>query len=173
VVGRVVLIPLGPQHVDDLVALDAEPAVMRYISDRPTPRATIERIVDDTAGQRWAGTVDGEFIGWYSLRPSAPGERELGYRLRQAAWGHGYATRGATMLIDRAFRQPEVRRVWAQTMAVNRRSRAVLERCGLRYVRTFHLEWEVPLRGAELGEVEYEITRSEWPLGSAAASWRR
>jgi hypothetical protein len=32
----------------------------------------------------------------------------------------------------------------------------------LRYARTFHLEWEDPLPGAEHGEVEYAILREEW-----------
>ena len=38
----------------------------------------------------------------------------------------------------------------------------MLERSGLRYVRTFHLEWPEPIEGTELGEVEYELTRAEW-----------
>jgi hypothetical protein len=42
-------------------------------------------------------------------------------------------------------------------MAVNAGSRRVLERAGLRYVRTFHLDWADPLPGAEHGEVEYAL----------------
>ena len=37
-----------------------------------------------------------------------------------------------------------------------------MERCGLRFVRTFHLEWDDPIEGTEHGEVEYEITKAEW-----------
>ncbi|MFG2829013.1 hypothetical protein ACGFWI_16385 [Streptomyces sp. NPDC048434] len=35
----------------------------------------------------------GEFIGWFALRPTAPGradEAELGYRLRRKAWGSSH-----------------------------------------------------------------------------------
>lgn len=32
----------------------------------------------------------------------------------------------------------------------------------MRHTRTFHLEWDDPLPGADEGEVEYEITRDEW-----------
>jgi RimJ/RimL family protein N-acetyltransferase len=46
-------------------------------------------------------------------------------------------------------------RIIAQTMEANAPSRAVLERVGLRYVRTF------PSSMAGL-EVEYEITREQW-----------
>ena len=47
-------------------------------------------------------------------------------------------------------------------MVVNTRSRQVMERCGLRYVRTFHLEWDDPIEGTEQGEVEYELRRTDW-----------
>ena len=57
---------------------------------------------------------------------------------------------------------PEVDRVVATTMAVNRRSRAVMERIGLRYERTWVEEFEDPLPGSELGEVQYVVTRTEW-----------
>ena len=60
------------------------------------------------------------------------------------------------------FTQPGVDRVRAETMTVNTASRAVMERCGLRFVRTFHLEWDEPIEGTEHGEVEYEITKAEW-----------
>jgi RimJ/RimL family protein N-acetyltransferase len=53
-------------------------------------------------------------------------------------------------------------RVFAQTMAVNERSRSVMERIGLRQARTLRLELNDPLPGTELGEVEYELSREEW-----------
>jgi hypothetical protein len=52
----------------------------------------------------------------------------LGYRLRRSAWGHGYATEGARALVRRAFTELGVGRVVATTMAVNVRSRRVLEK---------------------------------------------
>jgi RimJ/RimL family protein N-acetyltransferase len=60
------------------------------------------------------------------------------------------------------------KRVFAQTMAVNDRSRAVMTRLGLVYARTFHLDLDDPLPGAELGEVEYELTRAGWERGSGS-----
>jgi RimJ/RimL family protein N-acetyltransferase len=44
-------------------------------------------------------------------------------------------------------------------MAVNLASRRVMERCGLRHVRTFHLDWPEPIAGSDQGEVEYELLR--------------
>jgi hypothetical protein len=37
-----------------------------------------------------------------------------------------------------------------------------MEKAGLKYVRTFHLEWEDQLPGTERGEVEYALTRDDW-----------
>ncbi len=167
---RLVLRPPLSQDVDDLVALDADPEVMRYINGgRPTPRAEIEAGVRESASYRWIAHEQpaGSFVGWFSLRPTPddPGERELGYRLRREVWGRGYATEGACALVELAFAELAARRVWAQTMTVNTASRRVLERCGLRFMRTFHLEWPEPIEGAELGDVEYELLREDWRAG--------
>jgi RimJ/RimL family protein N-acetyltransferase len=52
--------------------------------------------------------------------------------------------------------------VYAETMAVNRGSRRVMEKSGLRLVRTFHQSWPDRIEGDEHGDVEYALTRAEW-----------
>jgi RimJ/RimL family protein N-acetyltransferase len=47
-------------------------------------------------------------------------------------------------------------------MTVNERSRRVMAKAGLHYVRTFHLQWDDPIPGTEQGEVEYEVRAEEW-----------
>lgn len=47
-------------------------------------------------------------------------------------------------------------------MAVNTASRATMSSVGLHYQRTLHREWDDPLPGSELGEVEYAITPTQW-----------
>ncbi|MFG1799180.1 GNAT family N-acetyltransferase [Micromonospora carbonacea] len=144
---------------------------------------------------RWAAVdrTTGTFLGWFALdapqagpppgpaaagaRPAAvaagarptPGanQAELGYRLRRAAWGRGLATEGSRALLRHAFATVGLARVWAQTMAVNTASRRVMEKAGLRYVRTFHLDWDDPIEGTEHGEVEYELLRAEWAAREA------
>ncbi|MGO9873457.1 MAG: GNAT family N-acetyltransferase, partial [Acidimicrobiia bacterium] len=102
------------------------------------------------------------FVGWFGMVGSGDGDYEAGYRLRREWWGAGLATEGTRALIDATFTDRGARRVWAQTMAVNTRSRRVMERCGLRYLRTFHLVWDDPIDGTEHGEVEYELLRENW-----------
>ena len=163
--------------VDLLVALDSDPAVMEFLSGgQPTPPERIrDQVLPRLLGyyERWphwgtyaTETRDGdEFIGWFAMRPHIgyPDDvPELGYRLRKAAWGHGYATEGSLALIDKAFGECGASRVVAETMAVNTRSRAVMERCGMTHVGTRHEEWDDPIPGSEEGEVDYAITRDEW-----------
>ena len=52
--------------------------------------------------------------------------------------------------------------VVAETVAINVASRRVMEKVGMRLVRTFHAEWPVRIPGDEHGDVEYAITRQEW-----------
>ncbi|MEV1012791.1 GNAT family N-acetyltransferase [Micromonospora sp. NPDC049801] len=160
--------------VDAFVELDGDPEVMRFLTGGvATPMETIRdeelpRLIAQYEGHpglgRWAALdrASGEFLGWFALDPSADGtEAELGYRLRRAAWGRGLATEGSRALVRYALDVVGVRRVWAQTMAVNERSRRVMEKAGLRYVRTFHLDFDDPIPGTEQGEVEYELLAAD------------
>lgn len=172
---RLVLRRFTEADVDNLVWLDSDPDVMRYLTGEPTPRAEIETEVlpkilhDYTLGQagRWAAIErsTGDFVGWLSLQPPDDGSTasvELGYRLTKSVWGRGYATEGVRALIRKGFTELDVHRVWAQTMAVNTASRRVMEKAGLKYVRTFHVHFDDPLPGTEHGEVEYELLRTDW-----------
>ncbi|MFI2027221.1 GNAT family N-acetyltransferase [Streptomyces buecherae] len=169
--------------VENLVALDSDPRVMRFLTGEPTPRAVIENevlpkiLLDYRLGPagRWAAVerATGSFLGWLSLQPPADGsvtDVELGYRLKASAWGRGLATEGARALIDKGFTELGVQRVWAETMAVNTASRRVMQKAGLRYVRTFHVHFDDPLPGTEHGEVEYELRRADWAARRAATA---
>jgi RimJ/RimL family protein N-acetyltransferase len=160
---------------DDLLRLNSDPQVIRYLTARPATRASIETEVlprlmvgaDGRDPRIWIAIEkpSNAFIGGFALEPSDDGpadEGELGYRLLPAAWGKGLATEGARALIAKGFNDLGLKRVWGETMAVNLGSRRVMEKAGLNYVRTFHLEWEDPLEGVEQGEVEYALTRDEW-----------
>jgi len=62
--------------------------------------------------------------------------------------------------------------VFASTMAVNVASRRVMEKAGLTLVRTFHQSWPEVIDGAELGDVEYALTRADWEQQAPAAPGR-
>ncbi|MFX0592503.1 GNAT family N-acetyltransferase [Melissospora conviva] len=174
---RLVLRTFAGGDADDLYALDSDPAVMRFLTGgAPTTREaiasqTLPRLLREYPwrGERgyWAAEEKsgGTFLGWFELRPVDPGSPavvELGYRLRRAAWGRGYATEGCRALIDKGFTDLGVERVVAETMAVNTASRRVMEKAGLTFVRRFTLDWPEPIEGSEHGEVAYELTRADW-----------
>lgn len=174
---RLTLRRFTPDDVDLLADLDSDPDVMFWITGgRTTTREEIERDVlpafvsyyERYDGYGFWAAIEratGEFLGWFHFRP-APGhpvdEPELGYRLRRSAWGKGIATEGSIALIDKGFRDHGVRRVLAETMAVHDASRRVMEKAGMRLVRTFHQDWPDKIPGDEHGDVEYAITREEW-----------
>ncbi|GLF93306.1 GNAT family N-acetyltransferase [Streptomyces yaizuensis] len=181
---RLTLRAVTGADLDHVFALDSDPEVMRYLNGgRPTTRETVRdtvlprlaRVVPCTgrpgfwaAGER----ATGAFLGWFEFRPVRDDDAtvvELGYRLNKAAWGRGYATEGARALIAGEFAEPGAERVFATTMAVNTRSRRVMEKTGLRYVRTFFGDWPDRIEGSEYGEVEYALTREEWRRGTEEA----
>ncbi|TVT32063.1 GNAT family N-acetyltransferase [Amycolatopsis rhizosphaerae] len=164
--GRLVLRAFTEADADRVTELDSDPEVMRHLTGgKPTPREVVVREVLPKlrAGGYWAAQLKatGEFLGWFEFRP-CPAGTELGYRLRRAAWGQGYATEGARALIDKGFAEPGVERVVAYTMTVNTPSRRVMEKAGLGFVRTFHQHWPEAIDGSEHGDVEYALDRRDW-----------
>jgi RimJ/RimL family protein N-acetyltransferase len=177
--ARLVLVPLADEHLDLEVALDADPEVLRYLYGRARSR---EEVVGSHAKRlAAAGVVDGlgfwvafgageEFVGLMMLPPAdGPGVAELGYRLVRRFWRQGLASEASVALLRHAFDTVGMERVIARTMAVNAGSRGVMQRVGMRYVRTFHEVYEDPLPGTEHGEVEYELTRDMWTEAGGAA----
>ncbi|XVQ87578.1 GNAT family N-acetyltransferase [Microbispora siamensis] len=183
---RITLVPLSDEHLEHEIELDADPEVMRYLAGRARSREEVEvfhrqrlAAADRVAGLGfWVGFVDGQFVGWWILEPPTrddqgpvEGQAELGYRLLRRYWRQGLASEGARELLRHGFEDLQLTRVFAETMAVNTASRATMSSIGMRHVRTFHLDWEEPLPGSDLGEVEYAITREQW-LASQAATLR-
>lgn len=170
--------------VDLVWAMDSDPEVMRYLNGGfPIPRETIEREMLPLCLQRyqqyshlgvWAvhERESGAFLGRMGLHPTdTEGTISLGYRFMPAAWGKGYATEGARALIDRTFRETDVQRIIADTYEENIGSRRVMEKAGMRFVRTFKMTheqlataaWNAPMQEVWPGmDLLYEITREQW-----------
>jgi RimJ/RimL family protein N-acetyltransferase len=167
-----------PEDLDRLVELDSDPEVTRYTSyGEPTPRERYAHEIlprwfayygVEPALGYWAAEsrADGEFVGWFHLRPDRfdAGEQELGYRLRRAAWGRGYATEGGQALLAHGFGPVGAAKISARTLARNLGSRRVMEKCGLAFERDFVWPEDV-LAGRteeERAGVKYSITRPRW-----------
>ncbi|MGW1209313.1 GNAT family N-acetyltransferase [Streptomyces sp. NPDC002499] len=176
---RLTLRRFTADDADLLIELDSDPAVMRYLTggSSTAPEIVRERHLPNIiAGyEKWHGDLGlfaayekdgGAFIGWFCLRPEPEGpldEAELGYRLRQAAWGKGYATEVSRALLGKAFAGLGLRLVWAETMTVNRGSRNVMEKLEMTLADTLSTPPDMQMvEGAEHGGVRYEITKEQW-----------
>ena len=77
---------------------------------------------------------------------------------------------GSRALICKGFTEFGVQRVVAEAMAVNMASRWVMEKSGLKLVRTFRQPWPYPIEGDQFGEVEYALDKAGWQRDQAGAS---
>ncbi|HZC04039.1 MAG TPA: GNAT family N-acetyltransferase [Ktedonobacterales bacterium] len=195
---RLILRRFTDADMDNLVELDSDPEVMRYLNGGiATPRSVIERTTlprfiqsserRDGSGL-WAAIerTTGAFVGWFSFQPGDEADPEifsLGYRLRRSAWGRGYATEGVRALIRKGFVETNVQRLVATTYQDNLGSRRVMEKSGLRLARAFRLtsadlvtqsDTFVPSGDVWDGDdVEYELTRADWERQEAAREEER
>src|SRR5688500_10424826 len=135
---------LRPPNVDDAQAIfegyAQDPDVVRYLTWRP--RATIADTQSFLVFVRsgwatgtdltWALTLRGDdrLIGMIGLRPRGF-KSDIGYVLARPYWGRGLMTEAGRAIIDLAFRDPAVHRVWAVCDADNRASARVLEKLGM------------------------------------------
>jgi RimJ/RimL family protein N-acetyltransferase len=184
---RFVLRRFTEDDADNLYDLDSDPDVMRYLSGgTATPREVIEaeilprftRYDDRFPGFGFWAAVDkasGDFLGWFGFRSTEEADARqasLGFRLRKAAWGQGYATEGARALLRLGFTELGVRRVVATTYEDNLASRRVMEKAGLTLSRRFRLTiadldsvdtYHVSSQDLWDGDdVEYSLQKSDW-----------
>ncbi|MGH8713978.1 MAG: GNAT family N-acetyltransferase [Casimicrobiaceae bacterium] len=133
-----------PDDIGDLVRLDSDPRVLKYINGgKPMPRAEVDAAMRRVTRYYalypglgvWRASLrgSGRFIGWYCLKYCPPTtDVEVGYRLLYAHWGHGYATEGARALVDYGFGDLGVARIIGVTHPGNKASQRVLRKAGLR-----------------------------------------
>ena len=95
-------------------------------------------------------------------------ECELGFWIARPCWGQGLMTEAAKALIERAFTDLHMSKVWCAYYAGNDRSRRVQEKCGFRYQWT-SCDLDVPLLGERRCGVVNCLTREEWEADRARA----
>jgi len=104
---------------------------------------------------------DGRVMGVISLRPvKAHRHGEMGYWLGVPYWNQGYMTEAARAVLDYAFGQVGLDRVYATHFARNPASGRVMQKIGMNRegcLRQHVLRWGVP---RDL--VYYGILRDEW-----------
>jgi RimJ/RimL family protein N-acetyltransferase len=146
---RLLLRPWRPaEDLDALSALNADPAVMRWVTpNRPLRREEtadlLDRIVrhwDEHGFGLWAVVPRGEgadCVGFAGLAipsflPVVLPAVEVGWRLAPAWWGRGLATEAARASIDFGFERLGLHSIVSIIDARNDRSLRVAEKLGMR-----------------------------------------
>jgi RimJ/RimL family protein N-acetyltransferase len=170
--ARLRLRPFDDADADDLFALHSNAYVLRYWDAPPwSERVRAERFVTACRQMAQAGTgvrlavdrvCDGAFIGWCSLSRWNPDYRSasLGYCFAEAAWGRGYATEAARVLLRWAFDTLDLNRVQAETDTRNVASARVLEKLG--FVREGTLREDCVVNGEVSDSWVHGLIRREW-----------
>jgi RimJ/RimL family protein N-acetyltransferase len=158
------------------------PEVMRHLGGVQTPeewREGYQRIcgyqrdfghtlwiVEDRAG--------GHLLGFCGIkRVNSPGtdltgQHEVGWRLRQDAWGRGIAKEAAIASLDLAFGRFAAPHVLAFTVHANAESQGLMRRLGMN--RRADLDFTDTRFGPELNpSIVYRLDAREWPAARAAA----
>ena len=149
------------------------PAVARFtggLQSREQIEAAIGRIRQCEADHGhcfWAleRQSDGVFLGFCGLKrmnaegiPEVTrGAPEIGWRLREDAWGQGYAREAATAALELAFDRFALDEVYAITLTHNAASWGLMRRLGM--TARPDLDFDMPVHGPH---VTYRIGREQW-----------
>lgn len=172
----------GEKDSDRFYAAMNTPPVMRWlggVQDRETWDAALARL--DSYQRDYGHTfwiverkADGELLGFCGLkRVNAegalnPGDMEIGWRLREEAWGQGIAKEAAIACLDLAFDRFAAPHVVALTVAGNVGSWGLMERLGM--IRRADLDYHDPRFGPDLNPtITYSIDANAWPAARTAA----
>ena len=154
--ARFLLREILPEDLEGMFQLDADPAVHRYLGQKPlthiSQSADIIRKVrqqyQDYGIGRWA-IIDKQtqaFIGWCGLKfvtePTNDHTHfyDIGYRLIPAYWGMGIATETATEALRYGFEVMKLDTIFASAHGENLASNHILKKIGLRLRGTYLYE---------------------------------
>lgn len=62
---------------------------------------------------------------------------DIGWRLKQSAWGNGYATEAAQACLQFAFNTLNIKEIFAFAASKNKASEATMKKIGMKYISTF------------------------------------
>lgn len=156
------------------------PQVMRWLAgvmDEPKQAAQRRRVEDCAARhghcfwvverQMDGDHLSGELLGFCGLKrvdapgSSVAGQFEIGWRLRQEAWGRGYAREAAQASLRAGFERFGAEEIVALTVIENEASWGLMKRLGMRRREELDFEderYDAPFRAT----IVYSLSRREW-----------
>ena len=180
---RLVLRTWDALDLDEFMRVTNTPAVMRWLGGvwpREDHEAGLERIQGyqrDFGHTLWLleDRETGTLLGFCGLkRVNSPGAdaiagmAEVGWRLRESAWGKGIAKEAAIASLDLAFGRFGYDEVVAITVEGNQASQGLMRRLGMK--RRRDMDYVDPRHVEELGSaLVWLIDAAAWPDARAAA----
>jgi [ribosomal protein S5]-alanine N-acetyltransferase len=136
--------------VEPFRQLNADPEVMRYFL-KPLSGAESEEFLGRIRAEIQSAGFglyavehkdSGAFIGLLGFHvPTFEADFtpcvEIGWRLTREAWGHGYATEGASACLAYGFEQLGFDEVYSFTSVPNKPSQRVMQKIGMTFAKTF------------------------------------
>lgn len=142
---RLLLRELRAEDENDIHEYASDAEVVRLMIWGPNTREVTRQFLDRAlqAQTQWPRSEVGlaielkserRLIGSIGLRMKDEANRtaDIGYVLNRKYWGQGYMTESARAILDVAFKQLKLHRVWATCDARNSASYRVMERLGMR-----------------------------------------
>lgn len=150
---RLILRELELSDAQGMFELDSDPDVHKYLGE------LVVNSIEESIGRienirnqylingvgRWA-VIEKEsksFLGWAGLKLEEPRffhpEKyyDIGYRLIKKFWGNGFATESAQASINYGFEKLNLTEIYADADTNNIASKKVLEKIGLKCVKSF------------------------------------
>jgi RimJ/RimL family protein N-acetyltransferase len=179
---RLLLRDWGEGDGDRFYAIMNTAPVMRHlggVQDRASWEAALGRVHGyqrDFGHTLWLveRKQDRELLGFCGLKrvnaegTDLTGQFEIGWRLRESAWGMGYAKEAAIASLDLAFGRYAAPHVVALTIGANIESQGLMKRLGMTHRQ--ELDFHDPRFGPEMNPtIVYRIDAADWPAARAAA----
>jgi len=166
--------PPAPADAERIQALANDPELAANLSRMPHPYdiAMAHGWIADAQAKRAAGEqhayvierlADRIVVGTITLRPQATVKGHFGYWVGREFWGQGIATGATRSAINLLFTHGDSAELWARHLAANAASGRVMEKNGMRVLRSER----APHRGGEALFVLRGITRGEWERRNA------
>lgn len=177
VTTRLILRPFSPADAPHVRRLAGDRALAETTATipHPYPQGAAEAWIASHPGRYAVGEAvvfaitrgeDGLLLGAIGLEIEPEMQRaELGYWIGTPYWNQGYATEAARAVVQYAFRDRGLRRVFARHFGPNVGSGRVMQKAGLRYegtLRQHTIKW-----GVVHDLVLYGALRDEWPAPPA------
>jgi len=159
---------IRPRYIGDLeqcIKMDQDPLVTKHItgpwSDPDKHRSFVLERIDTIypPGLGYWSVVDkydkqDHLIGWVLLLPYGVDEIEIGWRFMRSAWGRGYATEAASVILNYAFIDRLLSKVVADIIPTNLSSIRVAEKLGMKYIENRVVDGEM-LHSYQIVHKEY------------------